>query len=131
MTPTRVRGSKNFIFNRSFRGVGRIQKSAGTKSRQEFRRRDAILTKLYEVGDLETLRAFKRGQLTIQELVDADRAGRLHHAMERLLLHKPITDLMDAWLPHSAAAKQSRRRYETSWNAFVKKVGISHRTTLH
>ena len=68
MTPTRVRGSRNYIFDRIFPGVGRIQKSAGTKSRQEFRRRDAILTKLFEAGDLETLRAFKRGQLTIEEL---------------------------------------------------------------
>jgi len=126
MTPERLRGSKNYRFDRQVEGVGRIRRSAGTDDPKEFHRRDAVLTKLIEAGALETLRLFKAGQLSTRDLVDADRNGRLLQAADRLRLHRSLRDEVNRWLPYSAAAKQSRRRYEVSWDRLFR-VAKKHR----
>ena len=118
MTPQKMRGSKNFQFDRIVKGVGRIRCSSGTASLREYHRRDGILTKLIEQGALETLRLLKAGQLTIQDLVDADRHDRVLRVPDRLKLHKPLQTAIEAWLPNSAAAPQSRRRYKVGWERF-------------
>jgi hypothetical protein len=120
-----MRGSRNFQFDRVVKGVGRIRCSAGTASLREYHRRDGILTKLIEQGSLETLRLLKAGQLTIQDLVDADRHDRVLRVADRLKLHKPLEAAIDAWLPNSAAAPQSRRRYKVGWERFQKHAKIT------
>lgn len=126
MTPSRIRGSRNYRFDRLVKGVGRIQSSAGTSDMKEFRRRDGILTKLIEAGAHETLRLFKDGHLSIGDLVDADRHGRLLQAPDRLRLHRSLRAEVDRWLPYSAPATQSRRRYEVAWDRLFK-LGKKHR----
>lgn len=68
-----------FRFDRTFPGLGieRITNSSGTRSVEEFDRRNAILTKLAEDGQDDVLRAFKREELAIEDLVKADRDGKL------------------------------------------------------
>lgn len=63
-------------------GVGRIQLSSGTENPDEFDRRNGIITKLVEDGDVDTLRALRHGEISIQELVAAFRKGRLASALE-------------------------------------------------
>jgi len=76
-----MRGSRgNFRFNRVFPSVGRINVSSGTSNAKESRRRDSILTKLFDSAQIEVLKAFHEGGISIEQLVDADRAGRLRSA---------------------------------------------------
>lgn len=69
--------SRVFRFDRVFRGVGRIQRSSGASSLKEFQRRDQLLTELFKNGQLEALRAFQRGELIIEQLVQAKRGGHM------------------------------------------------------
>jgi integrase len=112
----------NRRFNRVVRGVGRITNSAGIPEGRaynaEFRYRDGLLTKLIRLDALDTLRLFKRGTLTIKNLVAADRVGRLELVAEQLRLDQPLKAAVDAWLPTSARAASSRKRYGVSWSAF-------------
>jgi integrase len=132
-------------FDRIFKGVGRIMNSSGIfvtneKTLKEFRRRDDILTQLYENGQLEVLRAFKAGRLTIQQLVEAGREeklkkadlfadiklhGRLWHndaecpqllKQDESLDHTPAClGAIDSILPRMGKSPNTRRRYETSF----------------
>lgn len=131
-------------FDRIFEGVGRIQNSSGIvvatkKDQKEFQRRDDILTKLYENGQLEVLRAFKEGRLSIQQLVEASREEMLKKAglladlklrarlwhddaqCPKLLQHNATLDhsgecvgSVDLMLPRMGRSPNTRRRYETS-----------------
>ncbi len=107
-------------FKRYVRGVGLIRNHSGTMKVTEFRYRDGILTKLIRLGALDTLRLFKRGALSIGDLVTADREGRLEHVAKELVLHRPLKAAVDAWLETAARAKGSRQRYAVSWNHFWK-----------
>lgn len=112
-------------FKRYVRGVGLIRNHSGTNKGVEFRYRDGILTKLIRLDAKDTLRLFKRGALSIGDLVTADREGRLEHVARELVLHRPLATAVDEWLPTAARAKGSRQRYTVSWNHFrrLKAVG--------
>src|SRR5437868_3811925 len=71
-----------YRFNRDFSriGVGRITRSSHTKNRTEFERRNHLLTKLAESSQVEVLRAFQKGTIAIEQLVEADRQQRLRTA---------------------------------------------------
>src|SRR5690348_8926275 len=118
--PARVKGCNNYRFDRYVKGVVRIQNSAGTDKLKEFRRRDGILSTLIEAGSLDTLRLLKEGRLSIRELLDADRHGRLGEASEQLKLHRPLVEAIIEWLPTSAPEKRSRDRYRVSWAKFCR-----------
>lgn len=107
-------------FKRSVRGVGLIRNHSGTNNAREFGYRDSILTRLIRLNALDTLRLFKRGALTIGDLITADREGRLEHVARELVLHRPLKAAVEAWLPTSARAKGSRQRYAVSWNHFFR-----------
>jgi len=78
----RTSDSGCFRFNRDFTriGVGRITRSSRTTNEREFNRRNDILTKLAESAQIDVLRAFRTGAITIEQLVDADREQRLKSA---------------------------------------------------
>lgn len=82
MSPGRTgKGRGRLRFNRVFPApVGRIHKSSGARTLREFRKRDAILTDLAEEGQLDVLLAFKRDDVTIEQLVQAKRKKRLASA---------------------------------------------------
>ena len=81
-------------FNRDFMriGVGRITRSSRATNPKEFRRRDELLTKLANSAQIDVLRAFRNGRLTIEQLVDADREQRLKSAdlLGMLSLRQPL-----------------------------------------
>jgi integrase len=118
MTPERTGGKKggNFRFDREFADVGRIHCSSGTDRLSEFKKRDAILTKLYENAQLDVLRAFMRGELSIEQLVAADRSGKLASAelLSELKLQQNLWTAIDDALPRMGKGEETRRRYETS-----------------
>jgi hypothetical protein len=118
MTPERTGGKKggNFRFDREFADVGRIRNSSGTERLSEFKKRDAILTKLHENAQLDVLRAFMRGELSIEQLVAADRSGKLASAelLSELKLQQNLWTAIDDALPRMGKGEETRRRYETS-----------------
>ncbi len=72
-------------FDRIFPSVGRIRNSSGVfvtnaKTLKEFQRRDDILTRLFENGQLQVLRAFKEGQVGIEQLIEVAREKGLGKA---------------------------------------------------
>jgi integrase len=112
-------------FHRYVRGVGTIRNHSGARTATEFRYRDSLITRLIRLAALDTLRLFKRGALTIADLVGADREGRLEHVAQQVVLHRPLKAAVEAWLETSARAEGSRRRYEVSWNHFSRLKALS------
>lgn len=103
---------RNLLIDRQVKGVGRIQRTSGTTKKGEFERRNALITKLIESGHLDTLRLFQRGTLTIEQLVDADRHGRLLHLSDSLLAFAPLTPAIDEWLADAAVKKYTAYGYK-------------------
>lgn len=129
-------------FDRVFEKVGRIRNSSGVvvTSRADLKRfqaRDQILTKLYENGQLQVLRAFKDGQVSIEQLVEAARDEKLQRAhlladlkLSEFLWHqdalcpkveKPDAEhseqclgAVDKALLRMGKSSETRRRYKTS-----------------
>lgn len=115
MGPTRTgKGVGAFQFDRAFPGVGRIKRTSGTQNLREFRRRDALLTKLYETSALDVLRAFKDGKITIEEIVEADRGNHVALSLARLATTAPLPDAIEAVLPRMGTAPSTRDRYRRS-----------------
>lgn len=119
-----------FRFDRTFPklGIDRITNSAGTRSVEEFDRRNAILTKLAEDAQTEVLRAFKAEQLSIEDLVAADREGKLTGTalLAKLALRRPLFPQGDdrkALLARMASGAETRARYGISLVALEKKAG--------
>lgn len=117
-------------FKRYVRGVGLIRNHSGTNRAVEFRYRDGILTKLIRLNALDTLRLFKRGALSMADLVTADREHRLEHVAKELVLHRPLKAAVDAWLPTSARALGSQKRYAVSWAHFWKLAPVRLETAV-
>jgi integrase len=120
--------SPNRRFDRRFKGVGRINVSSYTKSKRRFDRDNALLDQLYEGGQLDTLRALKRGDVTMPEVRSAARTGKLSNnsLTVDLALARPLWDSVDgegravkgavsATLDKMRLAAASRARYYTSF----------------
>lgn len=108
---------RSFRVDRWFGDIGRINLVSGATTRAEHRKRDAMLTELYDTGRLELLRAIKRCDLTINEVFSAQRAGRLGFVANDVKLKRNLWDALDTWEPTSALAAASRVRNATSIRA--------------
>lgn len=122
-------------FNRDFSriGVGRITCSSRTTNPKEFRVRDQILTKLANSGQIDALRAFKRGELTIEQLLSADREGKLKSAdlLGTLILRQPLWKAVADTLPRMGKSTATRKRYSVSLAALRNKAKtLSESATL-
>ncbi len=113
MTPGKVKGSKNYRFDIRIPGMGRVTKSAKTSSRTEYRNRLAVIHKLIDAGCLDTLRMWKEDRVTIEELRNADREGRLYRVADDMRTARSLDDEIDAWLPI-----HPNKRNREAWRAF-------------
>lgn len=115
----------NIRFNRDFSriGVGRITRSSRTSNSKEFQRRDGVLTKLADSGQIEALRAFRDGRLSIEQLVEADREQRLKSAdlLSMLTIQQSLWKSIEDILPRMGSTEPTRKRYEVSLDALRKK----------
>jgi integrase len=98
-------------FDRDFTGIGagRVQCSSGTRNPTEFSRRNGILTKLKERSQIEVLRAVANGDISIQELVEADRDDKLGEAAALLKLRRPLWRAAETLWPDQALTATTRR----------------------
>lgn len=116
--------------DRVIRGIGRVHKSLGTSDRDEFGRREAIILKLRDRGALDILRAWVADQVSIGELVEADRLERLYLVLADQRVRRSLKDAVTRWLPTSAEAPASRGRYATSWRRFWRLSGLRSTATV-
>jgi integrase len=101
-----------------------MQVSSGARKLTEFRRRDGLLTKLYDQGRLDLLKALKDGRLTAAELVDADRRDRLPQAAADLIADRPLwPTVLDACDRMTSCGDGTRANYRKSWRA-LKASGV-------
>jgi integrase len=123
LTPKRS-GTPPARFDRIFPSVGRIRQPTRAKTWREYLRRDAVILKLYENSQLEILRAFRDGELTIEQLVEADRNDKSLATLDDLKLRAPL------WAAVNAALRKmkpgpTRGRYVTSWQALRRKASTA------
>lgn len=119
MTPRRS-GSPNARFDIRFPGIGRIRQPVRARTWQEYDRRKAVVYKLFENSQLDILRAFKAGQLTIEQLVDADRQDQSRATLDDLKIRAPLWRTVDETLSKMRGKGQrgtAAWRYRTSWDA--------------
>jgi integrase len=113
MTPHRIGETGSYRFDRVFAGVGRINRSSGTKKLKEFQRRDQLLTELFEHAQLEALRAFQRGAVSIEELLEAKRLGRLASSglLADVKLQSNLWESLEATFPRVHWSDKTAHRY--------------------
>jgi integrase len=81
-------------------GVDRAKWEAGNKAaRREFDYRDGLLTKLWERGQKDIIVAFARGEIDIQDIVTADRLGRLGGMASDIATLKPLWQTWEEVIP--------------------------------
>jgi hypothetical protein len=126
MTPatTGAKGRGNFEIDRTIAGV-HIRRSSGTRDLKKFRRLIVILEKAGENSEVELLRAFARGDVTPDELIEADRHDRRSRlSSANIKLRVPLWDrLVDGKEVPGAVSKAFQRikgpktleRYLSSW----------------
>lgn len=118
--PSRVPGSRNLRFNRRFpEPVGRIVNSSGTSDPAKFAEYDLLLTKLWRADQVEVLLAFKRGEIAMAEIAEADREKGLAKAdlLAGLKLRKNLWTAIEALFPEKPGHDTTRGRYYTSLRA--------------
>ena len=75
--PHRVSKGGSYRIDRRFGSVGRLAIASGTKNVQTWRAYDSMLTELYGDGRLDLLRAIRDRRITLRQVYDARRTGRL------------------------------------------------------
>ncbi len=125
MTPARTgKGTGNFEFDRVFPGVGRLRKSSGTANLREFRRRDALLTKLFETSQVELLKAFARSEITIEQLIEHDRHSHGGESLLTVRTKAPLWATVEAILPKMGRTTGTRDRYRLSFQQLRTRAGL-------
>lgn len=101
--------------------VGRLNISLRADNVREFERRKAVVRKLVDDSQLEVLLGLKRGDVTIEALVEADRAGRLKGAsvLADLKLRRNLWETVNEILPSMGLSGETRRRYGTSFRTLA------------
>lgn len=103
--PVKVSPNGSYRFDRSFGGL-RVTRSSGVKGdweskkvRKEFDYRDGLLTKLWERGQKDVLQALADGELDIQDIITADRLGKLSGLASDLVTLKPLWKTWEEAIP--------------------------------
>lgn len=138
MTPW-ISKSGHRRFQRTIAGVHitnssgvRYPKGIGARARREldkeFDRREAILFELKAHGQIDVLRLFARGRVTIEQLVDAKRRGRLSDGglLADMELNRPLWDAIETTLPRMGKRSgkgTSQERYRTSFTKLKRLSG--------
>ncbi len=140
MHRTSINGS--YRLDRVFPGVGRLAVVSGATTREEFKKRNALLTRLYDQGRLDLLRAIAAHTYTVTEVYAADREGRLDRLSgERAILNRPLWATVETWVGRplwgQAAEKwegaepgPTRRRYAVSFKALRIRGALPEAVTI-
>lgn len=125
MTPYRPRRRgqqvKVYYVDRSFRGIGRIEKTTGTTDLKRAKRIEAMLDELYEHDCLDVLRAIRVNRLALDDVYRSYLAHgiRRFHVLERT---QELQPLIDAWLPRARLAPKTQHDYRN----FLRRLLAGH-----
>lgn len=113
MSPTRTSPDGSYRLAWQRREVGRITSSSGTHTVKGWRAAMALLDQLYERNELDVLRALKAGEVTMKEVVAAEKARAFGRgdALHILTLRRPLWPAVDAWLGSRDDATTNTYRY--------------------
>ncbi|MGQ0701978.1 MAG: tyrosine-type recombinase/integrase [Gemmatimonadales bacterium] len=98
--------------------VGRLAIATGATTKRRFDDAVACLRRLAERGRFDALLALKEHRLTVQQLLDADRTGRLDALLASLAPNPeaaPLWPAVEAWLGPIAERTETVKRYGVSW----------------
>ncbi len=132
----------SYRLDRVFPGIGRLAVASGATTREEFKKRNALLTRLYDQGRLDLLRAIAAHTYTVTEVYAADREGRLDRLSgERAILNRPLWATVETCVGRplwgEAAEKwegaepgPTRRRYAVSFKALRLRGALPEGVTI-
>jgi len=132
----------SYRLDRVFAGVGRLAVASGATTREEFKKRDALLTRLYDQGRLDLLRAIQARTYAVTEVYAADREGRLDRLSgERAILNRPLWATVEKWVGRplwgeaaetweGAEPGPTRRRYAVSFKALRMRGELPEAVTI-
>lgn len=132
----------SYRLDRVFPGIGGLAVASGATTREEFKKRNALLTRLYDQGRLDLLRAIQARTYTVTEVYAADREGRLDRLSgERAILSRPLWKAVETWVGRplwgEAAAQwegaepgPTRRRYAVSFKALRARGDLPEHVTV-
>lgn len=117
--------------NRRLFGLRLTFRLAGLTAAQ-VRARVAVLDKLEADAQVDVVRALHQRQITLAELVDLDRQGKLRGAdiYGAMLLRRNLWDAVTATLPAMGRSDQTRLRYQVSLNALRERAGLDGAATI-
>jgi integrase len=132
----------SYRLDRVFPGVGRIAVASGATTKEEYKKRNALLSRLYDQGRLDLLGAIQSRAYSVTEVYAADRESRLSQLTgDRAILARPLWNAVEAWVGRplwgEAAEKwdgvepgHTRRRYAVSFKALKARVGLPESVTV-
>lgn len=96
--------------------IGRLNRHTGFYTKKQLRAVKTIIAKLIEDSQLGVLQALHDGTITFQQLVDADREGKLTgtKVLDSVRVREKLATAVDRCLPNMGRSKETRRRYGTS-----------------
>jgi len=125
----RISAHGSYRLDRVFPGVGRIAVASGATTAAEFKSRNELLTRLYNKGRLDLLRAIQAHTYTVTEVYAADREDELARLTgERAILGRPLWDTVKTWVGTDPAP--TRKRYGVSFDALRVRGGLPESATL-
>ena len=116
------------ILDRTFKGVGRIQKSTGVTTVKDFELLSSMLTELYRSGKHGILREIRDGKISILETYGYYHSGQLAQTPSALTL-RPISPTIEQWIEQHDLAESTRKAYKAQFSVFVKLIGKNTQIT--
>jgi integrase len=143
----RVSPKGSYRLDRVFPGVGRIAVASGAVTKAEFDKRNALLTRLYDHGRLDLLRAIQARTYTVTEVYAADRTRTLDALSgDRAILALPLWATVEKWVgwplwtdaekpkasrsPKAPKPGPTRARYGVSFKALKLRSGLPESATI-
>ncbi len=136
--PHRTSKHGTYRIDRRFSEIGRLAMASGATTKRGFRERNVLLTRLYNRGRLDLLKAIMKRKVSITEVLDADREDRL----DTLLNHDGILTIslwetLDQWKPKPRNRRGSRlpkgttvERYRLAFRQLRQRMGLGARATV-
>jgi integrase len=96
--------------------IGRLNRHTGFYTKGGLRKCEAVVRKLIEDAQLNTLQALHAGDISFHQLVDADREGRLSgtKVLDSVRIRESFALALARCLPRMGRSAETRRRYRTS-----------------
>ena len=133
MSPQRTSAGGSYRLAWQRREIGRITVSSGARTIAGWRAAMALCDRLYERNELDLLRAMQAGQVTVKDVLAAEKAKAFGRgdALHILTLRRPLMPAVRAWLTAAPATKAwTYGRYETSWNKLERVAGFGASATV-